>query len=261
MKIKNIMINNLLKLVGWKITLIFGDTLVLDRWKWLSKKLPQNKTSTKLRILDVGCGSGAFSIGAASLGYDLLGLSWDEKNQNKASKRAKIFNKNASFDILDVRELHERKDLKESFNYIICAENIEHIINDQKLMNDMNNCLAIDGMLFLTAPNKDAVISNPIWGDETQDEIEEVEDGGHVRIGYDKSDFIELCSKTGFDIISIEYCSGFFSQKITGLKRRLSKINFYLSWIIIFPLRILPLFFDSLIKHPGHSICLVAKKK
>ena len=41
-------------------------------------------------LLDVGCGSGAFTIGAARMGYDALGLSWDARNQSVAAERAAI---------------------------------------------------------------------------------------------------------------------------------------------------------------------------
>jgi len=42
------------------------------------------------KFLDVGCGSGAFTLGAALRGYDVVGLSWDEPNQSKAASRAKL---------------------------------------------------------------------------------------------------------------------------------------------------------------------------
>ena len=56
-------------------------------------------------MIDVGCGTGAFSIGAALRGYDTLGLSWDERNQSVAGGRAEICKANtAKFEVLDVRD-------------------------------------------------------------------------------------------------------------------------------------------------------------
>ena len=59
----------------------------MDRWLWICRWLP--RTREKLTLLDVGCGSGAFTINASARGYDCTGLSWDESSMNKANKRSK----------------------------------------------------------------------------------------------------------------------------------------------------------------------------
>jgi 2-polyprenyl-3-methyl-5-hydroxy-6-metoxy-1,4-benzoquinol methylase len=85
----------LVRIFGFPATLIHGDTLVLDRWLWLRQRLPVTANGDSL--IDIGCGTGAFSIGAAKRGYQALGLSWDERNQMEAKKRAQICGVNASF--------------------------------------------------------------------------------------------------------------------------------------------------------------------
>ena len=153
--------NALIKFFNWSTTLINSDTLVLDRWNWISSNLPL--TNHNDRLLDIGCGSGAFTIGASSKGYKALGLSWDKENQKKAQERTLLSNLTATFDVCDVRELDKRTDLFNSFKFVICTENIEHIINDIKLLNDIHRCLEADGILLLTTPYKNF---KPIWGDE-----------------------------------------------------------------------------------------------
>src|SRR5688572_22103353 len=104
------MSNFLLRLFGWKATLHHGDPLVWDRWRWIRKRL--RKTCNDERLLDVGCGTGAFTIGTAKLGYRSLGLSWDERNQAVAEQRAALVNaSSASFEICDVRNLSEKTNL------------------------------------------------------------------------------------------------------------------------------------------------------
>jgi cyclopropane fatty-acyl-phospholipid synthase-like methyltransferase len=72
-------------------------------------------------LLDVGCGTGAFSIGAALRGYRALGLSWDERNQLAAKERATYCKaSSAQFEVLDIRELDRRADLVNSFDVVIC---------------------------------------------------------------------------------------------------------------------------------------------
>jgi SAM-dependent methyltransferase len=250
--------NPLIKVFGSSIPLISGDTLVLDRWQWLKKTLPVVSATESVELLDVGCGSGAFTINSALRGYKALGLSWDERNQKVAEERASICKADlASFQICDVRDLDKESHLKNRFQYVVNTENIEHIINDVKLMNDIHDCLLDNGILLLTTPNKDFI---PMWGDSRIIPDPPIEDGNHVRLGYTKQDCYDICEKTGFKVIKVEYCSGFLSQKITSLFRILTKMNQALGWGIVLPLRVLPPLFDRFIPYTGYSICLIAQK-
>lgn len=141
----------LVRLFGWRATLFHGDPLVYDRWRWISKRLRLTRNGE--RLLDVGCGSGAFTIGTAKRGYRSLGLSWDERNQAVAEKRARISGaKTATFSICDVRELDKRDDLKSQFEVVVCTENIEHIIDDFRLVASIAGCMKPGGRLLLTTP-------------------------------------------------------------------------------------------------------------
>jgi len=247
----------LVKFIGFPATLIHGDTLVLDRWLWLKSHLPETRNGEKL--LDIGCGTGAFSIGAALRGYEALGLSWDERNQKIALERAALCKADsAKFEMLDVRRLETRNDLIGGFDIAICCENIEHIIDDRKLMRDIAACLKPGGRLLLTTPY---LLYRPITSSD-KGPFSKVEDGGHVRRGYTKAMLNELCRSANLVPEHISFCSGFLSQKITFLLRVLSKLHPLIGWAFILPLRILPLIFDrlttSLIRWPYFSICLEA---
>jgi 2-polyprenyl-3-methyl-5-hydroxy-6-metoxy-1,4-benzoquinol methylase len=136
--------------------------------------------------LDVGCGSGAFTIGAARMGYDALGLSWDRRNQMVAAERAAIAKaQGAHFDVCDVRHLGERRDLLGKFDVVVCLETIEHILDDYKLVVDIRMCLKPGGVLLLTTPNREFRAIGPLSDDG---HLSVVEDGGHVRRGYLESD-------------------------------------------------------------------------
>lgn len=253
--------NTLVQIFGFPATLINWDCLVVDRWLWLDKRIP--KTDKDATLLDVGCGTGAFTIGTSLKGYKSLGLSWDERNQKVAQQRTKLCKANAKFEVLDVRGLDLRKDLINNYEIVICCENIEHIINDQKLVIDMANCLKKGGRLLLTTPNYDYI---PMGiGDDKIIPNPPVEDGSHVIIGYTPEDFARLCKNAGLELVEVSYCSGFFSQKITALLRLLGNVHPLFGWAFILPLRPLPLLFDKLISkifnYPGYSICLEAIKK
>ena len=239
--------------------LIRGDTLVLDRWHWIRKHLP--RTANGEWIIDVGCGSGAFTVGAAKRGYDALGLTWDEAERSKAAARAAhVKLTTPKFETFDVRDLGSRVDLADTFDVALCCENIEHVLDDAKLMTDISGVLKPGGRLLLTTPNYDY---RPISAGDLGP-FSPIENGGHVRRGYTPAHLIELCEIAGLEPEEISYCSGLLSQKITALLRKLSAVNYLMAWLIILALRPLPLFFDHLIARltgwPGYSICLVAYK-
>ncbi len=250
----------LVRMFGFPATLIHGDTLVLDRWLWLKQHLPPIPSGSK-GVLDIGCGSGAFTIGAARQGYKALGLSWDERNQNVARQRASICKAAlAEFEVLDVRHLDQRLDLVRGFEIAVCCETIEHILNDQKLMVDISRCLKSGGILLLTTPNFNY---RPITRSDGGP-FSHVEDGGHVRRGYTPDDLKHLCASAGLRVSHIGYCSGLVSQKITALMRTASRIHPLLGWSIVLPLRGLPPLLDpwisGIVRWPGYSITLVATK-
>jgi SAM-dependent methyltransferase len=250
----------LVRLFGFPATLAHGDTLVLDRWLWLKRELPQIPSGSK-KLLDIGCGTGAFTIGAARRGYHALGLSWDERNQKVAEQRAKTCKAPlAGFQVLDVRQLDRRGDLREIFDVVVCCENIEHILDDRKLMMDMERCLKPGGTLLLTTPNLDY---KPMTAYDNGP-FSPVEDGGHVRRGYSQDDLERLCASAGLKASRIGYCSGYLSQKVTAFMRAASAIHPLFGWSIVLPLRILPPAIDPLVSKfldwPGYSITLVARK-
>jgi 2-polyprenyl-3-methyl-5-hydroxy-6-metoxy-1,4-benzoquinol methylase len=254
------MSNLLVRLIGWPATVIHGDTLVLDRWRWLKRRLPLTNPGSAT-VLDVGCGSGAFTMGAARRGYEAVGLSWDERNQGIALRRAKLLGlSDMEFPICDVRRLDERGELHGRFDIALCLENIEHIIDDRKLVRDMYECLKPGGRLFLTTPN---YFYCPMGGDKGP--FREVEDGGHVRRGYSPAMLQELCDKAGFRVEEIGYTSFYFSQRCTAIMRRINAVlGTTLGWAVSLPLRAVPVLLDGWLgrwfARPGYSITLVAYK-
>lgn len=248
------------KLFGVGGTLITWDTLVLDRWLWVRARLP--KSSQGQMLADVGCGSGAFTIGAALRGYRALGLSFNERNQRVAAQRAAMCGAStAVFEVLDLRELESRPDFKGLFEVILCTEVIEHIAADQKLMCDVAACLKPGGRLLLTTPYEHY---RAITAGDEGPFIMDREDGWHVRRGYTEARLQELCQGAGLSVDAFSYCSGIVSQKVTYILRTLARLHPKVGWAAILPLRILPFLFDpwltKLLGWPFYSICLEAHR-
>ena len=109
--------------------LLISDTLVIDRWLWISKRLPE--TRENLKLLDIGCGRGAFTIKSALKGYCSTGLTWDLVSKNKASNFASKLKlrEKCNFEVFDVRNLEDYKN--DNFDFILNCENIEHLLDDK----------------------------------------------------------------------------------------------------------------------------------
>lgn len=249
----------LVRVFGFPATLIHGDTLVVDRWRWLKERIPE--TSSKPQLVDIGCGSGAFSIGASLRGYSALGLSWDDRNQRVATERAGLCGAlTARFDVLDVRKLDSRRDLVGKFDVAICCENIEHIIDDHKLVRDIAACLRPGGRMLLTTP----YLNYRPMSREDEGPFLPIEDGRHVRRGYTGEMLQELCAQSGLIAEQVSYCSGMISQKLTSLLRVMSKLSPFAAWAFVLPMRPLPLLLDGWLTRalgwPFYSICLEARK-
>jgi 2-polyprenyl-3-methyl-5-hydroxy-6-metoxy-1,4-benzoquinol methylase len=183
-----------------------------------------------VRTLDVGCGSGAFTLYAAKLGSEAIGISNDRRNNEVASERAKMLRlANVQFVTTDVRELETKSELGQ-FDQIFCFETIEHILDDERVVRDMARLLRPDGCLLLTAPYKHY---HRFLGDV----LSTTEDGGHVRWGYTHPELKRIFEGAGLRVMSAEYVSGPLSQGLIRIERLLSRVHPFAAWAAVLPFR------------------------
>ncbi len=244
----------ILKIFGFKFLFFLGDPSSYDRWQWLKLYLKRGN----LRTLDAGCGSGAFTMYASSIGNNSIGISYDKRNNEVAIHRAKLFNiKNIEFITHDLRQLSSIKDRLGLFDQIICFETIEHIMDDKKLIANLASLLKDKGCLILTTPYKHYI---PL----ITDHISDVEDGDHVRWGYTHEEIKEIFNSYNIDLEITDYISGFVPQQIMNLQRILCQVNWIFAWLFIFPLRVLQCFDKPLTKalnYPYMTIGVVGVKR
>jgi SAM-dependent methyltransferase len=240
-----------LKLLGWRMTTRFGDPLVMDRWRWLKPRLKHGA----VRTFDAGCGNGCFTFAAAAAGNTVLGGSYDAAPLEKAAQRARLFGfDKVLFEQIDLRELPKHAGRLGQFDQIICTECIEHISNDEKLVQDLADLLKPGGQLLLTTPHE---LHRPLRHEKLLDH----EDGGHVRWGYSEQRLREICRTAGLEVTDVDFTSGWVSQWLTNLMRvRQERV----AWLVTYPLRCLQILdrcINRVIRYPWFGIGIVAIKR
>jgi cyclopropane fatty-acyl-phospholipid synthase-like methyltransferase len=233
--------------------LFHHDFTVFDRYRWV-----RSHTRTLGRVLDAGCGSGAFTMFAATRAREAVGLTLSFADAEKARRRAEIVGaKAARFEVCDLRRLKESSAQLGLFEEIWCLEVIEHIIDDVDLVRRLADLLAPGGRLLLTTPN---VEYTRMYGDT----ISAIEDGGHVRWGYSPKRLEDIATLAGLRVQEAGFVSGRLTQVFTNWYRRLSAaLGQPIAWALVLPLRPLVIF-DSvatrLTSYPYLSVAMVAAK-
>jgi SAM-dependent methyltransferase len=246
----------MMRVLGWRSLLIHGDPCVLDRWLWLRSRLRPGP----LRTLDAGCGNGAFSIYAARVGNEVLATSFSERELDDARRRTALLGlQGVDFEVLDLREIEQRRAQLGSFDQIICLETIEHLTDDEGLLVSLAGLLRPGGRVLLTTPFEE---HRPLYSEERHPSP--VEDGSHVRYGYSAARLRELALAAGLEPQGVGYVSGVVSQRLTNLMRRLTlRVGRMPAWALMLPLRALVVLdrpLTRLTRYPYLSIAMVAVK-
>ena len=148
----------------------------------------------------------------------------------------------ASFEICDVRKLHEKTEWISAFDIVLCCENIEHILDDFLLVKSMAACLKPGGRLLLTTPHLHRIPQNFMdYGP-----FPDFEDGRHVRAGYNRSMLGELCAHSGLIVEEFSFISGPISQLHAWILWQIGdRSHPLIGWVVVLPLRALPPLFDK----------------
>ena len=242
----------LLRHLGSSYLFARTDLSTKQRVRWVCAQLE----TPKLNILEAGCGSGIFSFFLAKMGHHVVAVDRAPLISKCARRYQALGDRlrgNIQFIAHDLRRL-EQLSLVEVFDCVVCTEVIEHIINDTKLVGDLSRCLRSGGRLLLTTPNKSY---HALFGDR----ISEIEDGGHVRKGYHPSDIEKIFAGCSLEAIKIEYLSGFFTQKLIDLERRVARtLGGTLAEAALYPFRLLSRF-DRFVEFEPLCIAIVAEKR
>lgn len=238
--------------------MLHGDFTIFDRWRWIRTRL----AGGDLRTLDAGSGSGAFAMLAARGGNAVVGLSFDEANNETARRRADLLGLGGaiSFRQGDLRVLDSIQDLG-TFDQVLCQETIEHIADDAKLVRDLAALMRPGARLFMTTPYEG---HRPIYGEFQLHTW--TEDGGHVRYGYSPARLRQLIEAAGLETAEEGFVGGMLSQLFSSLQAWLSiraRLPTRVAWALTFPLRLSYPLDRALTRRAGYpymSVFVVARK-
>lgn len=159
------------------------------------------------KVIEIGCGAGAFVRGVKKYRNDLelLGSDIDIKSIELAQQIDKV-NKYVAADV------HKLPFRNEQFNAVIGFDIIEHVKNPQKTIDELNRVTLPNGVLHISIPleaslftihglsRKLGYIPKLVYADHTQQ--------------YNKKDVIKFLKQAGYSDISFVY-SGHLIQQLT----------------------------------------------
>lgn len=166
-----------------------------------------------LKVIDIGCGDGAFGKILKSRGAFIIGVDISAKAIKSASN---IFDKTILID-LNNKKTNLRRG---SVDIVVASEVIEHLYNPDNLLRESRRILKIGGFLILSTPNV------MYWGNrikflngEFRYTKSGVFDESHLHF-YTHSTLGEVLDKNGFKIVEENhvYPGNFpFKERFPGL--------------------------------------------
>ena len=114
-----------------------------------------NRDVARRRALDIGCGTGAWSIALASHGWDVTAIAPDEQALARARRRADEHCTRCQFQLGDAINAH----LEGEFDLVLSVGVLQHIADHDRCaqaLTRLSNLLAVGGTLLLleTAPTR-----------------------------------------------------------------------------------------------------------
>lgn len=157
-----------------------------------------NKTAKKFTLLDLGCGDGRliFALYEKRLlenTEEIVGVDISEDRIERLKSNLP-FVKGVISDALDIKQLPDS-----SFDFVICAQLIEHMENDRALVLEIKRLLKIGGFAYISS------VIKKWWGfyiyfKEGSFKL----DPTHVREYSSEQEFIDVTAGEGFAMITAE---------------------------------------------------------
>lgn len=168
------------------------------------------------RILDVGCGNGSTGeiLKKSGKTREIVGIEIDASAAQKASQK---LDKVISGDVEQI-ELPFKKGY---FNYIICGDLIEHLIDPWNTLKKLSKYLSPNGFLIASIPNvRHWSVLKPLLFKNEWNYVEAgILDKGHLRF-FTYNSILDLFTNSGFRVCKI-------FNKVLNYHRNSSKVKLF----------------------------------
>jgi SAM-dependent methyltransferase len=254
---------------GSEIVPLRGQTIGLMWKRWLADRLaPQINTFTyyrygliapflirgPVRTLNIGTGGGLETLRMLRRGNHVTTIEIDEPTA--ASTRQRIVRNGYGERHVGYVGHVLRINLQERFHQIVMCEVLEHIEDDVATIGRLADWLLPGGRLILSTPTAS-------YGQLPGSVVSPIEDGSHVRVGYDGPELDEMLDAAGFVVQrrvfngnSLVRCQ-LIAEKILRSRRWLQPLGATFA-LVCRP--VLPIM-DCICRKPHDQITLAVKRK
>lgn len=114
--------------------------------KWFDLMMEGIPEGRKLRILDIGCGPGFFSIVLARMGHDVTGIDYNDKMIESAARNCASLGAEADFRVMDAHHL----DLEDgTFDMIVSRDVLWNLDDPEQVYSEMYRVLRPEGRIVM----------------------------------------------------------------------------------------------------------------
>lgn len=126
------------------------DLMVVDWLGWYHRAALENMPVSSGRLIDVGCGNGAFVAAARRRGYDAWGLDFSAKAIEAGRRHFRI----DTLLCASIEELATRFG-ERRFDIVTAFEVLEHMDNSSAFLDQLTGLLAPGGYVIVSVPNRE----------------------------------------------------------------------------------------------------------
>jgi len=164
-----------------------------------------------IKSLEIGPGGGLFTLAMLRNGNYCTSVEIADGGAERILERVKRNKFTQQFNLLrgHVNELH----FDSVYDQVVALEVIEHIVDDETAIARIASALKPRGRLVLSTPTASGGYG--LFGDY----ISPIEDGGHVRAGYEGPELDKILERHGLITVKRKYCCYAANQLLLSVSR------------------------------------------